>query len=119
MRPIRPPKFSRREFLSAASFLTLSAAIQGCKILNAESPAPGEPIIDIHQHVGYSGRPDEVLFAHQRAMGIARTVLLPAGRPMNSPSTHNGISNGLQAKCLGNEACYRIAKSHPREYLFG
>ena len=42
--------------------------------------AQGEPIIDIHQHVGYSGRPDHVLLAHQRAMGVTTTILLPAGR---------------------------------------
>ena len=78
-----------------------------------------EPIIDIHQHVHYSGRPDDVLFSHQRAMGVTKTVLLPAGRPVNSASTHEGVSNGLQAKCFGNEDCYRIAKARPREYLFG
>ncbi|HXK03710.1 MAG TPA: amidohydrolase, partial [Verrucomicrobiae bacterium] len=38
-----------------------------------------EPVIDIHQHTNYSGRTDEQLLAHQRTMGIAKTVLLPAG----------------------------------------
>ena len=37
---------------------------------------------------------------------------------MNTASTHEGVSNGLQAKCLGNEACYQFAKAHPKEYLF-
>jgi predicted TIM-barrel fold metal-dependent hydrolase len=37
---------------------------------------------------------------------------------VNSASTHNGVSNGLQAQCLGNEVCYRFAKAHPQHYLF-
>lgn len=40
---------------------------------------PAEPIIDIHQHVPYSGRTAEQLVAHQEAMGITLTILLPAG----------------------------------------
>ena len=88
-------------------------------MLGTDGDAPAEPIIDIHQHVGYTGRPDEVLFEHQRAMGITKTILLPAGRSVNSASTHEGVSNGLQAKCLGNEACYRISKARPHKYLFG
>jgi len=51
-------------------------------------------------------------------MGITKTILLPAGRPVNRRSTHNGFSNGLQAQCLGNEACYRFARAHPQQYLF-
>ena len=52
-------------------------------------------------------------------MGATKTILLPAGRPVNSAATHDGVSNGLQAKCLGNEACYQLAKAHPKEFLFG
>ena len=51
-------------------------------------------------------------------MGISKTILLPAGRPMNSRATNHGTGNGLQAKALGNEACYRFATAHPRKYLF-
>ena len=68
--------------------------------------------------MGYSGRPDDVLLAHQRAMGITTTILLPAGRPVNRPSTHDGKSNGLAAQALGNEQCYRFAQAHPKEFLF-
>ena len=81
--------------------------------------AQTEPIIDIHQHLGYSGRPDEVLLRHQQAMGISTTILLPAGRSVNTPSTHDGVSNGLQAQCLGNEACRQFAKAHSKEFRFG
>ena len=84
-----------------------------------EAAAQGAPIIDIHQHVGYSGRPDDVLLAHQRAMGVTTTILLPAGRPATRPSTHDGGSNGLQAQALGNDACHAFAAAHPGEFLFG
>ena len=52
-------------------------------------------------------------------MGVSKTVLLPAGRPLVSASTHEGKSNGLEASCLGNAACYRFAQDHPRHYAFG
>src|SRR6266404_4958898 len=110
------PRLSRREFLTASGLLTLAAGAQGCKTLTGASHSS---IIDIHQHVNYSGRPDDVLLQHQRLMGITKTILLPAGRSVNSASTHDGSSNGLEAKCLGNEACYRFAKAHSREFLFG
>ena len=108
--------FSRREFLTASSLALLGLAAHGC--VTAPSAAPPEPIIDIHQHVGYSGRPDDVLLTHQRAMGVTTTILLPAGQPVNTASTHEGVSNGLQAKCLGNEACYQFTKAHPKEFRF-
>ena len=108
---------SRREFLTTSSLALLGAALQVPDALDA-TQLP-EPIIDIHQHVGYTGRPDDVLLAHQRAMGITRTILLPAGRPVNTPSTHNGVANALQAQAHGNEACYRFAAAHPKEFVFG
>src|SRR2546426_3588423 len=107
---------SRRGFLTASGLLAVTAASEGCKMLT--SPAE-DSIIDIHQHMNYSGRPDDVLLQHQRLMGITKTILLPAGRSVNSASTHDGASNGLEAKCLGNEACYRFAKMHSGEFLFG
>jgi predicted TIM-barrel fold metal-dependent hydrolase len=110
------PRLTRRQFLAEAALLTLAVAAPGCKTPTEGSGS--ESIIDIHQHLGYSGRSDEALLAHQRAMGVSRTVLLPAGRPVNSASTHNGLANGLQAQCLGNAFCYRFAKAHPRHYWF-
>jgi predicted TIM-barrel fold metal-dependent hydrolase len=112
----RSARLSRREFLGTAALLALASVTPGCK--TAESASGHEPIIDIHQHLGYSGRSDEAMVAHQEAMGVTKTILLPAGRPVNTPSTHDGVSNGLQAKALGNEACYRFAQAHPKHYLF-
>jgi len=51
-------------------------------------------------------------------MGVTTTILLPAGRSVNIASTHEGVSNGLQAKCLGNEACHQFVKAHSQEYRF-
>src|SRR5438445_10529808 len=69
--------FSRREFLTTSGLAVLGLAAQGCATV--PSSAHADPIIDIHQHVGYSGRPDDVLLAHQRARGVTTTILLPAG----------------------------------------
>jgi predicted TIM-barrel fold metal-dependent hydrolase len=107
----------RREFLTGSALAVLGVAARG--FADHESLASAEPIIDIHQHVGYSGRTDAVLLAHQRALGVTTTILLPAGRPVSRPSTHEGVSNGLQAQALGNEACYRFARAHPGAFVFG
>ena len=109
-------KAERREFLTTSSLALLGAAMQGLGTAPAEA---AEPIIDIHQHLGYSGRPDNVLIAHQRTMGATTTILLPAGRSVRTPSTHDGVSNGLQAQCLGNEACRQFARAHGKAYAFG
>jgi predicted TIM-barrel fold metal-dependent hydrolase len=103
---------TRREFLTAAGVALLGGAA------GAPQNAGREPIIDIHQHLHYSGRSDAALLAHQVAMGATTTVLLPAGRPMNRPSTHEGTANGLQAEALGNEACWRFAGAHRAAYRF-
>jgi predicted TIM-barrel fold metal-dependent hydrolase len=113
--PQRGSEITRRRFLRATGLLTLSAAA-GCQTNSAGAP---EPIIDIHQHLHYQNRSDEVFFAHQKAMGITRTILLPAGRSVDRPSTNNGESNGLEAKCAGNEDCYLLARANKRELLFG
>lgn len=125
----RQRHFSRRQFLAAAA---LAAA--GAPLLSASnSPAPDEPIIDIHQHTNYGGkrdkndhwkqiapaRSDAELIQHQHNMGVTRTILLPAGTPCIRPSTHDGMSNGLEGTCTGSEACYTLAKEHPDQFWFG
>ena len=65
---------SRRQFLATSLLL---AGI-GNATSRERTPEP-EPIIDIHQHTNYSFRTDEQLLAHQRAMGVTKTILLPAG----------------------------------------
>jgi predicted TIM-barrel fold metal-dependent hydrolase len=72
-----------------------------------KTAAPVEPVIDIHQHTNYSGRTNVELIAHQRAMGVTKTVLLPAGR-----------FYGLDAQCGGNETVVRLARAHPKEFVY-
>jgi len=106
---------SRREFLAGTGALLLGNALGA----HAAGASAAEPIIDIHQHVHYAARPDDVLVTHQRTMGITHTILLPAGTPAFGTSTHQGKTNGLQAQCAGNEACYGIAQKYPGEFVFG
>jgi predicted TIM-barrel fold metal-dependent hydrolase len=69
--------------------------------------APGEKIIDIHQHTHYWGRNDEDLVRHQRMLGVTKTVLLPAGSRY-----------GLEADCYGNDSVVAVAKRYPKEFVF-
>ena len=102
---------NRRQFLTVSGLAILEWA-------RAPARGPSEPIIDIHQHVGYSGRPDDALLAHQRRLGATTTILLPAGRPVKQASTHDGVANGLEAKALGNDACYRFAQAYRDRFAF-
>lgn len=77
------------------------------------------PVIDIHQHTHYHGRSDIVMLGHQRAMGISKSILLPAGSDRVRKSTRGGKSNGLAAKVAGNEEAMRLAKENPGSVYFG
>ena len=66
-----------------------------------------EPLIDIHQHTPYSGRTADELVAHQRKMGITKTILLPAGRKY-----------GLAAGAGGNDECLELCRRYPQEFVF-
>ncbi|MBS1790385.1 MAG: amidohydrolase family protein [Acidobacteria bacterium] len=88
---------SRRNFLATTvTALTVEAFAQ-----------PKEPVIDIHQHTHYWGRSDEDLIRHQRALGVTKTVLLPAGSKF-----------GLEADCYGNDSVVALAKQFPNEFVF-
>ena len=114
-----PKPCTRREFFATTAVALCAAALTGCKTSSEQARSHSDLVIDIHQHVGYHDRPDSALLVHQRTMGVRKTILLPAGHAVNRPSTHDGISNGLQAKCLPNEDCYRFVREHPKEFLFG
>jgi predicted TIM-barrel fold metal-dependent hydrolase len=75
-----------------------------------------DQIIDIHQHVHYSGRDNASFLKHQDLMGISKTVLLPAGRVIDRASTHAGKSNGLAALIHGNAASMQLVKAHPDRF---
>ncbi len=106
--------FTRRDFLKS----TATALACACAAPAIAAPNPDEPIIDIHQHTNYTGRTNEQMRIHQRAMGITTTILLPAGRPVERESTHNGKSNGLAAGTGGNDTVMAVAKEYPKEFLF-
>jgi len=100
---------SRRSFIAT----TLAAA---CSKLTAQEAV--EPVIDIHQHMNYHLRSDEHLLLHQKAMGVTKSIILPGGTYVNQPSTHNGKSNGLAAKCVGTAWARDFAQLHPDAYLW-
>jgi predicted TIM-barrel fold metal-dependent hydrolase len=113
---------TRRDFIKLTS-TSLAGVVLGASATDVfatmtEASIAGEPIIDIHQHTNYHGRTDDQLLAHQKAMGVTTTILLPAGRPLQSASTHDGVSNGLQAMVTGNEKAYMFCRLHPKEFLF-
>ncbi len=83
---------SRRSFLT----LPLAAAAQAA-----------DPIIDIHQHTTYQGRTNEELVAHQRRMGVTRTILLPAGSKY-----------GLAAGAGGNQTVVDLARQYLQEFAY-
>lgn len=101
---------------------TLLGGILSSVAINAfaqQNPNTAEPILDIHQHTHYHDRNDEHLLAHQQAMGVTKSILLPAGTSVDRPSTHKGRSNGLAARCGGPETCMKISKDNPNSYLWG
>lgn len=91
---------TRRELVAAGLAL-------GAIIVQGDDTVPREEVIDIHQHTHYAGRSDEALVAHQRAMGVTRTVLLPAGSKL-----------GLDADCYGNDSVVNLAKQYPNEFVY-
>lgn len=109
---------SRRTFLTQTGMIALGTVLP-FDLVTANDTLKKEPIIDIHQHIHYHARTDEQMVAHQEAMGITTTILLPAGRPVNSASTHQGVSNGLQAQVGGNAESYLFAKTHKKHFRFG
>lgn len=109
---------SRRKFLASAGALTVGSMLPLDLLADADSKKK-EPIIDIHQHIHYVGRKDNKLLAHQEAMGVTTTIMLPAGRPVNSESTHQGLANGLQAEVGGNAETYLFAMAHRKHFKFG
>ena len=94
---------SRRNFLISSAGLLLAAQPEG-RTRNEEA---AEPVIDIHQHTNYAGRTDEELIAHQKAMGVTTTILLPAGR-----------FYGLDAQCGGNDTVIALAKKYPHLFKY-
>ena len=92
-------RVSRRAFLSAAAGAALTCpAAEGKDEIR---------VIDIHQHTNYNGRSDEQLVAHQRNMGVTKTIMLPAGHKP-TPDLTVGAT----------ETCVNIARNYPKEFVY-
>jgi predicted TIM-barrel fold metal-dependent hydrolase len=102
---------------SRRTFLTTGISALAARSL-AQTEAAAEPVIDIHQHMNYHLRTDKHLVLHQKAMGVTKTIILPAGTMVNRPSTHEGRSNGLAAKCVGTAWARDFAQARPDAYLW-
>ena len=102
----RPPQtLSRREFLRHSAVALGSATL--APGLFAAAPA-AEPIIDIHQHYRYVGRPDDNLFFHQATLGITTTVLLPGADDTGNPGSTMGL----------NAAVWEFVRANPKRFYF-
>lgn len=104
---------NRREFIASSGLALTAASANGLA-----ADAPRLPIIDIHQHPGFKGRPDDKVLAHQRAMGATISFILPAGTPAKLPSTNDGKTNGLAAGCSPAEAALVLAQANPNAIRF-
>src|SRR5216110_4099043 len=98
--PMHSPteRLSRRAFLTGAAVCLTNLTVEGKEDLR---------VLDIHQHTNYSGRSDDQLVAHQRKMGVTKTILLPSG---NKPTP--GLEVG------GTETCVNLARHHPKEFVY-
>jgi hypothetical protein len=91
------------ELLSRRSFLAASAAVVSRVAADAKEDLR---VLDIHQHTNYAGRTDDQLVAHQRKMGVTKTILLPSGSKQTP---------GLE---VGNtEICRHLVHEHPKEFV--
>jgi predicted TIM-barrel fold metal-dependent hydrolase len=107
---------TRRHWIATSSAALLGAKLAGPAF--SQAGAAKREIVDIHQHTNYAGRSDADLIAHQKTMGVTRTILLPAGSDALRPSTHEGKSFGLAARVLGNAAALRLVQEHPDQFVF-
>lgn len=84
------------------AFFTSLAAAGAAAALHAQETT--EPILDIHQHTLYNGRPDDALLVHQAAHKIRTTVILPG--------------EGWLLSVLGsNRHCERFVAAHRDRFV--
>ena len=111
-----PTPKSRRQLLAVGILGLLSpASTAGFSDLDEKIELSSKEIVgmaadeitDIHQHTHYAGRRDGTLVAHQRTLGVTRTVLLPAGSQL-----------GLDADCGGNQSVMELAKQFRHEFVY-
>jgi len=101
----------RRGFVGVAA----GALFVGSRVNGAEA-APVEPIIDIHQHQGYKGRTTTQFRAHQRAMGVTTTVILPSARAFDR-NGDGSWKDPERNRVANNEAAVRLVREHSDEFV--
>lgn len=90
--------------LSRRAFLAASA---GCLASIHADAKEDLRVLDIHQHTNYGHRTDDQLVAHQRKMGVTKTILLPSGYK-ETP--------GLELGDTGT--CINLARQYPKEFVY-
>lgn len=97
--------------LSRRTFLAVTAGAAACSSeAPVAKPAPEsvtetpQALLDFHCHTLHLGRTNEQLVAHQTAVGVTRTVLLPG-------------AGWLLEKIGGNEHCAELAKTDPDHFV--
>lgn len=92
---------SRRTFLAAA---VGSAACSSSTPSSEPVAEVRQPILDFHCHTLHLGRTNEQLMAHQEAVGVVKTVLLPG-------------EGWMLERIGGNEECAKLATAHPDQFV--
>lgn len=101
--------------ISRRSFVAASASAMA---LPLSAQTVSEPIIDIHQHQHYRGRSDQVLLAHQRAMGVTLTVVLPSARAFDRVAGKpDERLDPVRAERAANQAAVDIVKRYPKQFV--
>src|SRR5437764_1222050 len=110
---------SRRAFLATSAGCLIDIAAQGAEDLR---------VLDIHQHTNYGGRSDDQLVAHQRKMGVTKTVLLPSGYKITPglvladyPNMYGDLSagSGLNSMLRDEDQAREFLQRHQNKLMFG
>jgi predicted TIM-barrel fold metal-dependent hydrolase len=93
--------------LTRRTFLAATAAALGCSS-GGPGPEGGSdylgPVLDVHQHAGYSGRTDDQLVSHQIQIGVTSTVVLPG-------------AGWMLESVAGNEACAALGQRYDHPFI--
>ena len=108
----------RRHFLQCSGMIGLGLGHFASSVGQENEAKEKEVLIDVHQHINYSGRTNDDLIKHQETLGIAKSVLLPAGSVTLGATTHEGRSNGLAARIFGTAAAAKLAVKHPDKFVY-
>ena len=94
--------------LDRRAFLSVLAGAVACSSEPSSAPEAeakaAQPILDFHCHTLHLGRTNEQLVAHQSALGVTKTVLLPG-------------AGWLLERIGGNEHCAELAKTDPNHFV--